>query len=353
MIFWIFAIRYALTINKLNSGEYTWFNIDNYRRKLATVLALVPIFILMTLKGKSVGADTLDYYEYFKITRNLSLSKMFENRQEAGYQILVKALNTVFTDPQILFIITGLFFCISIGVFVYKFSKNQTVAVVFYITLGLFAFMMTGLRQGIAMCICLYSFSYIKEKKIFQFLLLIWLAYYFHTSALFFIPAYFIANMKVDIKNFLIFILIFGFVMYFGEGLLIKIAVSTDYEQYAQIERTTNGQIFFAIVAIITFFSLIYQKKILALNPYNYIFINLNYLNLMLWGLRLISRVAERPSLYYMFATVILFEQLVSSIDEISMRRTFYYGAIGLSLVLFFYRLNTNLMIVPYRFFWE
>ena len=310
------------------------------------------MFVVTAFRGRYIGSDTPSYIDYYISTLFVDLNIMFEERMENGYKILLKILQHINNDPYTFIIFTAFFVCLSLGIYIYKYSSNQSLALLFYTTLGLFTFNLSGARQGIAMAICLFSFKYIVERRLIKFLLVVILAHYFHVSALFFIPAYFVANLKINLKNTAFVFIAFGFFVYFGEAFLLNISELSDYQQYSQLEGNSGGIIFFVIILIITVLSIIYQKQLLKLNPLNKIFINLNYVSFILWGLRILSRTAERASFYYLFTTVILIDQMITSIDDEATRKTIHFLAVSLSIVLFIYRMNGNPIYTPYYFFW-
>jgi hypothetical protein len=215
-------------------------------------------------------------------------------------------------------------------------------------TLGLFAFNLSGIRQSIAMAICLFSYKYIQERKLFKFLLIIFFAGLFHKSSIFFIPAWFIAFKKINTTNIFINFIVGIAILAFSKPLML--ATSTLLELEYGIESANSGRIFFLIVMVITILSLIYRKNLLQANPNNIIFINLNFISAILWGMRLISRTAERPSFYYLFATIILLEQILVSLKNNQEKQLLIYVAVILSCILFIYRLSGS-MIYPYSFY--
>ena len=326
-------------------------NRNKLAKKRLIFISLFPIFCLLAFKSIDIGADSVGYSNYFLIAQQSSLNELFQERMENGYQIFVKIIALVFDDHQWQFIIIGIFLIISLGSFVYRHSKEPTFSILFYYTLGLFTFNLSGLRQSIAMAICLFAYKYICERKLIKFLFVIIFAVAFHKSALFFLPAYFIASRKVNIKNIFLNLVALSFIFLGGEQLMLGTAelLNLNYG----MEETDSGLVFLFVILIITVLSLIYKNNLLELNPNNLVFINLNFINLGFWCLRLISRTAERPSYYYLFASIILLEQILVSIKDRETRIIFTVLAITLSSALFIYRLMSNYTIYPFSFFWS
>lgn len=58
-----------------------------------------------------------------------------------------------------------------------------------------------GVRQYLASAIVFCGIKYIRERRFWHYLLVIWIAFLFHSSALVMLPLYFVAYNKVDFKN--------------------------------------------------------------------------------------------------------------------------------------------------------
>ncbi len=328
-----------------------WIMSDK-EKKHFTVWALIPPTIISAFRDESVGADTEQYINMFlSIQRN-----DYNNRIEKGYIYFNKLLYLFTSSPQWLLIIVALFLSICVGVFVYKNAKDPFLAILFFITLGLYQFSLSGIRQTIAIGITILSIELIKKKKMFLFLSIIGLASLFHKTALFFIPAYFIATRDVTLKNLILYIFSFAIIYSSAEFFLLKVAEILDFNY--GVEATNNGQIFFIIVLLITVFSFLNRDSIVQqsnkpMDNANIIFINLNFISLLLWTIRLISRTAERVTFYYMPSTYLLLEETIMTINS-KQKRTWLYSIISLlAIVLFFFRLSKDTTITAYSFFFN
>ena len=82
--------------------------------------------------------------------------------------------------------------------FVKRYSPLPWMSLFFYLTLQFFAHSMNLFRQSIAATICLLAYPFLKKRKLLPFALVVLLAAAFHTSALFFLPFYWILNWKCD-----------------------------------------------------------------------------------------------------------------------------------------------------------
>lgn len=318
-------------------AEYGHRN-DNYIRK-CLVIALLPVFILIAFKAETIGTDTWNYLRIFNEVKDSDLDgalSTFSNF-ETGYILLNYFLGKIWCDSQVILIVVGLFICISLYKFVMRTARLKCLALFFFVTLGFFQFAMSGIRQTIAISIVLWAYPYIRERKLVYFAIIIGLAMMFHKSAIIFAVAYFVANMKLKQKN--IFLMFAGIFVLFlmSDKILLSTADVMDYNY--GIESTGNGYIFFIIVCIITYLCLRYRSALICQNTSNTILLNINFISLALWAVRLISRTAERVSLYFMPYTYVALEEYLSSSNP-NDRKTKIAIAVFLSSVLFFYRIS-------------
>ena len=309
---------------------------------------LLPFFIMLALKAESVGADTDQYTRMFEVTQ-VDLFDKYYDRIEGGYRLFLIILTKIFDHPQWQYVVFAVFTFI---VFVYFLERNSCKPewfVLLFLSLNLYAFYMTGIRQAIAMTICLLAYEKIKEKKLIWFLLLVALAMSFHTAAMFFLPAYFIAHLKTTKAKIPLYIVVFIVAAIYNEELFMFAGDAFEIEY--GIEETGNGYVMIGLMFIVTVLSFLRLKTLIAYNENNKYLIQLNVVHMGLWMLRLFSRTAERPSMFYTFFTILLIEQLIMSIKNKETRAIVNVGVTGFATLYFFYRLP-GMGITPYDFFW-
>ena len=121
------------------------------------------------------------------------------------------------------------------------------------------------------------------------------------------------------------------------------------------IESTNSGLIFLLVLILLTVFSLImiYNRDgNLNLNKYTVGFININFISLFFWIMRLQTRVAERPSYYFLFFSCALYANALNSVKDDKQKFLYKVIVCGFAMLLFIYRLRANFStLVPYEFF--
>lgn len=140
--------------------------------------AVLFLGLVMGLRASDVGADTLNYmlkYESYAING-------------LNTEILYEAINIFFSSLgvpwQVFLLIISFFISACLAYFIDSYSRNLLASVYLFITVGLFQMYMTGLRQSLAISICLVAIVFLNKGYSIRFLLLVLVASLFHNSAI-------------------------------------------------------------------------------------------------------------------------------------------------------------------------
>ena len=345
LIMW-FINDYVARVNRLDEQK---------KKKLThqlTIVAILPMFLLFVLRYKYIGSDTIGYVRFFqKEIRSYSWLEVFSKdtmRFEIGFRVYTKIISLFSDSYTFYFLINALVIFGILMRFSFKYTENPFVFFFLFITLGTYAFFETGLRQALAMVICLLAVDCVKNKKLIPFILIVLLAYYFHKSALIFLIIYPLSSIKkydwiIFVYAILAVVFVLGFTAFQG---FFNEWVGFGYEEY--VNDKGGGGIFLLLIFILYAFSfyVLYDKKGEDKTPH-YI-IHLALTTIIFWLLRLISRTAERISYYYIFGLYIYFSQAIKY-DKDRLSSLLKWLLILACLVLFIYR-NIG---INYQFIWQ
>ena len=240
------------------------------------------------------------------------------------------------TDSVVVFKLVTAFLSL-VGVFdlCYHNTKRPVLALYFYVTVGNLFFILTGMRQAIAMSFCMLAVRYIQKRKIIPFVLLVLIAAQFHHSAYIFLVMYFLGTRRVDALNMLVTIFI-TIAAYFSYENLLDIANEVlDYNY--EVEELSNGGIFFVILLIILVLALITKSNWMK-DVKERVVMNTGVLCVVIWVFRLIGRTAERPSMYFLNAIPVILSESIDSMENKQDRMLVELGAIALTFAFFAYR---------------
>lgn len=326
---------------------------DKQKIKLKNALAVIsvlPMFLVFVLRYKYIGADTIGYVRFFEgEVRKYTFAELLNTdimRVEVGYRIYVKLISLITENYTVFFLVNGIVIFGTLLHFAKKYTENPFVFFFLFITLGTYSFVETGLRQALAMVICLWALDFLKDKKAIRFILLVILAYCFHHSAMVFIlmlPLSWIRKLDWSIVTHL----------FVGAAFLVGFTVFHDlFNEWLGydygIEETGNGGIFLALVVVLFIFSLFMTYGNLTKTDGQHLIVHLSILTVTIWMLRLFSRTAERISYYYIIGLYAYFAQAVQCRkDKLS---DLAKCALLLACFVLFMRRNIN---ASYLFFWQ
>ena len=159
-----------------------------------------------------MGTDWIVYQnDYERMLNNLPPL----NRFEFGYQLLCKAAATLGITYGLF---TGiiLFICNFILLsFIKKKSNNYYISFIKIIIVSLITLNFEPLmRQFIAITIVICGFRYIENRKFFKYIIFVFLACFFHKTAIITVLFYFFNYKKIKIKYMILFFLIVIFMSY-------------------------------------------------------------------------------------------------------------------------------------------
>lgn len=306
------------------------------QKKWLFILGCIGLWLFVGLRSNDTGNDTIGYVRSFESIVNIPWDKVYTAySKDQGYYFFVKLLRSISSFPVFFKLATALASLIGVFDLCWNNTKRPVLALYFYVTIGNLGFVLTGIRQAIAMSICLLSIRFVQKRKFIPFLLLILLAAQFHHSAYIFLVMYFLGARRVDALNMLITIGV-TIAAYFSYERLLDIANEVlDYNY--EVEELSNGGIFFAILIIILVLALITKSNWMK-DIKERVIMNTGILAVVIWVFRLISRTAERPSMYFLNAISVVLSESIDSIEDRQDKLLLELGAIALTFAFFAYR---------------
>ena len=203
------------------------------------LIVIALMFCVYGLRdGYSVGGDSSSSYLHMfqrmedtewedmpSLSNWLSSEDFGEERagheRSVAFQWLLKLVyDWTEGDYQLFIGIIALFVMIAVAQFVQRYSPSPVQSFLYYFGLLYYTMMFNVLKQSIAMAFILFAFNAIQDRKLIRFLLMVWFASLFHFPALVFLPAYWIANMRLG-RTYLIFLVVLFAVTYFYRDQLL------------------------------------------------------------------------------------------------------------------------------------
>ena len=341
----IFGVLYSL-------GKTTGINSDEKSKKTFLIVVGIAMFLMIALRSKYNGStDSFNYYYLWREVSKLSIGNLprYAERSpmESGFVISAGILAQIFPNPQYVFVFSGAFFAISVCRFIYKNCDDVIIGTVMFITLGLYGFMIQGMRQAVAMSICLFAIEWCKKRKFLPFVALVLFATLYHISAMVFLMVYFLYGLKSNGITALGFALFVGLLIAFSD-LIIAFGNQLLESEYG-VEVESGGMVASAVYILITVAAILVKKRGEENKNYTF-YIYFTILGMIFYLMRYFgAQVLERISFYFMFGQIAL---LPSALNNLPVRERSLMKIITVVLcwALYAYRLTT---FGDYKFFWQ
>ena len=172
-------------------------------KKIVLFFWMVVFTLLGGLRWKT-GGDWHQYYTYFQDV-SWTLEDIFHYRRpgadrailEPGFVLVNLVIKSLFNEFWIYNIITGAFVQYTYCKFCLHFSPKLPIMMyVLIIGMGMNSFMFV--RSGLSVAVCYWAYIYIKERRLFPFVLVVVAGGLIHRQVLSLLPLYWIG--KVNIK---------------------------------------------------------------------------------------------------------------------------------------------------------
>ncbi|WP_033398567.1 EpsG family protein [Riemerella columbina] len=331
---------------------FSFMEVNNYKNYKA-VWVIVFVMILLVGFREWVGADYPQYfrmYQYFgkKTEYSTIFNKAIFGKKTLEIEWLYVLIGKLFYQAQFpFFLFTFFIACLSILPKYFTFENS-----VVYPSLSLLLYMFPSyfsadgghMRQAVAMSILIFSFYFIKKRKLLPFLLMIYLAMGFHKSAFVFIFAYWVAIIPINrthmIVLLIICIILSPFQIYNYISLLDSIAPAEVYEgfsNYEMIEGNTNKISFSDLICLMySYFLISYNKEACEKIPYYEYMRNIGFIGICLYFIFRGSPIfSSRLAMIFMIFMVMVIPNIIASIRSIKLRGFLHIFLIG--YIIFYY----------------
>lgn len=201
-------IVYSLMSIAIVVFGFVFGNIDYGKSRKTSIISFVFILSIMVFVYASryyVGTDFGGYLRQFNTATRQSFEQFTDSYRDIGFYGLTWVLNRIYNGNWLLYnatlaVLTYLPILVVIRNEIGEFFVYSALLYVF--TMSYFSGF-NGVRQAIATGLVFYAYYMcFKNKKYVKYILIIAVAYLFHSTALFVIPFHILSNIKVKSKIF-------------------------------------------------------------------------------------------------------------------------------------------------------
>lgn len=290
------------------------------------VLSSVALILASALRGLSVGPDTHQYFIIFEQVKYYSFDELWQSIISDGpitkdpfYWMFQKVFQVFSSNYNAFLGLVAIMFCTSLGIFLYKnkLSLNELyVSYVFYLGLFYGFYSITGIRQTIAVSFTIYAYLFLLNKMTFLFLIFIFIAYLFHSSAIIFVLSFFLIRVK-NVKLLLFSVLVLLPIIYiFRYQIFTQLIYMTDMEDRfgAYMKESYRGSLSVLALYLAVVVGII--LKLRSIPTDSEMLNHIKNFSICIFGLPLlfVSGSAGRITMYFSVAMFVLVPYLTTSI---------------------------------------
>lgn len=318
---------------------------------------LLPVFIILFLflsfRSKNIGLDMDNYHYYFDLCGTLSITDYFKcGGFEFGYRIynfiMYYLLNGNF---NLMIVITSFLSLIGVYYFIKENSNDYFMSIMLFIMFNYFIYYTCTLRQVLAISALLIGVQYIKKRKIFPFILFVFLATMFHKTSIAFLILYPLYNYELK-EKYVICYLIGNLFLFILKKPIVIIFTTLVYRQYINYGDTSgSGYMMLAFLFLIALLLFVLFKNNKELYKKNRLFYYMILISLPFQILATYQGLLARIVLYFTYSLIILIPNVLHSIKDAKIKKYLVIIFYILLSIFFIREILTNSMYVPYQMF--
>jgi hypothetical protein len=239
------------------------------RKKISIGIFFLSITLLLTFRSESMGTDIPSYKfyfesfkHYFKWEKLFNINALLREDIEPLYVIITVMISKIFGNFRLYLAIIALLSIAPIWILYCNKADNPLLTVLLFLSFDPLVMYVSGIRQGLAMAFVPLAFYCVKEKKLWMFCLVVFLASLIHISALVTILMYPLYYLKLSNKKMCILVLMGGGIFYFRRQIYMIILsivgkIITKMGKYGISVSSTGAYSFLLFLLVLLFFCFI------------------------------------------------------------------------------------------------
>ena len=320
------------------------------------IMAIVAIIIgglRNPYMGSGDGGTYKSYFEYYKQIPLINIVQHAFNSWEndESYYILSKIFSLVIPSFQIWMTTLCIIYILPCSIIIYKWSKNPPLSFIYLLLMGNYIFTWNGLKQNIAMSLCLIALIALIENKYKIFALLFVIAFTFHISAIVFLLIFIAIKMPVKSWNLALIALIF-LITLFAPAIIKKIlslffSNISGLNSYIENSKTLNYKNSFVLLFLYMIFYY-YKDELIEQSKINKIFLCMSLLGVCLQASATVIAEFFRAAYYFNIINMILISNVSVIGKEKIPKELIQIFLISFIIFIFLWKGS-----ISYKFFWE
>ena len=225
----------------------------NGNKKYIILMAALHTFVC-GFRYMYLTGDLIKYSnDFFKMQKHGWLSEeVFHEGRNTGFFWLMKLVALLSgNDYQFFLFIIALAIEIALAILVVRYSPMPWMSYLVWNCIGFYVFGFSAIKQALAMSVLMFAMDAIIQEKPRHFLIITLIAGLIHFPALVFLPAYWIAKVRISPDTIIKYILVGAVFYVFRERFINYISTLYYEEEEFALNSTQLGGRFFMVLAIL------------------------------------------------------------------------------------------------------
>ncbi len=181
------------------------------RDRITLIVSFCILFIVLSIRSRYTGVDLLAYESMYETLKGVSFKSLIQDFRflrkgfiagtEWGYELFTWIFSTLHLDFQWLLVAHAAICLGSAYYMIRKNSSNPVLSFALLVGFGFFDYTYCILRQALSLAVLIYAAEAMKNRKPLPFILFVYLASLFHTTALLFVLAYPLSYIPINRKT--------------------------------------------------------------------------------------------------------------------------------------------------------
>lgn len=280
-----------------------------FNKKFPLLVFFLLFIVLLSLRDVTCGIDLLTYRYKFNHPKSVNFLSLFDfSMIEPGFLLFTAICKNMTNSFQIFLVLCALLSVVPIMVLYMKESNHNLLTIALFVGLAPFSMFFSGLRQSIAMGIGAICYFCCKEKKPVLFLLLVYLAYLFHQSAVILLLMYPLIRLRIT-KKWIPMIALLVVVCFVFRNQIFGFALQfSDKYESRYVISDTGAYTFLILLLLLTIYSFVLLKDS---EFESFDLRNILVFALILQSFALSNIVAMRLNYYYLIFVPLLIPKVV------------------------------------------
>lgn len=276
-------------------------------------ISFALIFFMFALRHQSMGVDLgygktyTGYLWAFERINTYSWAEVLGLESflnyEKGYVVFMKLVGSFWNNKQFFLAVCAFCSVFPVAAVIRRKSPDVTFSFFIYMALPVFTLVFSGLRQAIALGLCFYAMLFVEEQKPIRFVLTVFLACFFHFSAILFYVVYPLYWIKTNFQLRLLTVLALPVVFIFRVP-LFKIAGPFLGAYEPDYNGATTLMLVFIAIYVVASSYFEWNDKVSR-------YLNIFYVACVVQIFGNISSVASRVGYYFMMVLILMLPQAI------------------------------------------